>query len=122
MTDLMERVERDEREWRTARLHEAVHHNWLGQDECPACLAGAAMENSPYLRLTPMARDRIGYEDFLALEARAAALNCRAGAVFSARHGWFATAESAGKRVTLRAPGPLAAVLAGLLDDFEAAA
>jgi len=36
--ELMERVQREESEWLMARLHEAMHHNWLGRDECPDCL------------------------------------------------------------------------------------
>lgn len=119
MTELMERVQREDREWREARLHEAAHHNWLGPDECPACHAGERMASSHYVRLTPMARDRIGYEDFLSIEARCAALNAQVGAIFSSRHGWVTTAETLDKRIGLRGHGPLVAVLAGLLDDLE---
>lgn len=118
-SELMDRVVREDIAWRTARLHEAAHHNWLGPDECPACLAGAAMESSHYVRLTAMARDRIGYEDFLSIEARAAALNAQVGAIFSSRHGWITTAETPERRIGLRGHGPLVAVLAGLLDDLE---
>lgn len=37
-----ERVEREEREWLEARLHHALHGNWLSSDECPTCLDEAA--------------------------------------------------------------------------------
>ena len=121
MNELMERVQREDREWREARLHEAVHHNWLGRDECPECIRGERMATSHYVRLTAMARDRLSYEDFLSIEARCAALNAQVGAIFSSRHGWFTTAETLDKRVSLRAHGPLASVLAGVLDDLEAA-
>ena len=118
MTDLMERVQREDREWREARLHERLHGNWLAKDECPVCLA--VYPESPYLRLTPMARERLGVEDFRSLAARAEGMATVVGAIWSSRHGWVCTAEQAGKRVQLRASGPLAAVLTGILDDVEA--
>jgi hypothetical protein len=39
--ELLERIERDEREWATARLHHAQHGNWLSPDECATCLQEA---------------------------------------------------------------------------------
>jgi hypothetical protein len=118
MTDLMERVVREEREWAEARLHERLHGNWLGKDECPVCLS--VYPESPYLRLTPMARARLGRDDFQTIAARAESMGTVVGAIWSSRHGWVCTAETAGKRVQLRGHGPLAAVLAGILDDVEA--
>jgi hypothetical protein len=41
MEEQMERVAREEREWRTARLHHELHHNWLSPDECATCLVEA---------------------------------------------------------------------------------
>ena len=41
MTEMTERVERDEQEWATARLHYRLHGNWLSGDECATCLAPA---------------------------------------------------------------------------------
>lgn len=118
MTELMERVQREDREWREARLHHALHGNWLAKDECAVCLA--VYPESPYLRLTPWARDKVGPRDFEALALRAEALGYVLGALYSFRHHeWICTAEKDGKRVQLRASGPLPAILAGLLDDVE---
>lgn len=36
--DHFERVAEEEREWREARLHHALHGNWLSSDECATCL------------------------------------------------------------------------------------
>lgn len=37
ITEGMERAVREDREWAEARLHHALHKNWLGRDECPVC-------------------------------------------------------------------------------------
>jgi len=115
--ELMDRVQREDREWHEARLHHAAHNSW-SKDDCAVCLA--LYPESPYLRLTPMGRDRLGVEDFRAIAARAESLGAVVGAIWSSRHGWVTTADTGAKRVQLRASGPLAAVLAGILDDVEA--
>jgi hypothetical protein len=44
----LDRVQREETEWRAARLHFNLHHNWLAPDECATCLYEAeAFEDDP---------------------------------------------------------------------------
>lgn len=97
----------------------AAHGYWT-TDECVVCHRIDAMD-SPFVRLTPWCKDRIGLEDYRLIESRARAMNVVLGAIFSTRHGYVCTAERGERRVELRAHGPLAAVLAGVLDDLEAA-
>ena len=118
MTEFMERVVREEREWAEARLHYRIHGTYDSRDECSVC-QGIVYPDSPYLKLTPLARDRLGVSDYEQIAIRAESLNARVGAIFSSRHGWIATAETLEKRLELRGRGPLVAVLTGLLDDLE---
>ena len=37
MREHLDRVQREEREWFEARLHAALHGNWLSRDECSTC-------------------------------------------------------------------------------------
>lgn len=75
------------------------------------------------IRLTSAARDRIGIADYLALQRRADELGVTVGALWHARDdSWVITVKNGSTRTRLRAYGPLAAVLAGALDDYEAAA
>lgn len=114
MTDT---VEREDRAWLVARLHNSAHGTWLGPDECPFCLA----YDSPHLNLTPWARDHLGAADALVIELRARSLNARVGALYSQRHHqWWTSASTPERTVKLKGSGPLAAVLAGVLDDLEA--
>src|SRR6185369_11796315 len=99
--ELLARAQREDQEWHEARLHEAMHHNWLSPDECATCLAEAeTYPESPYLRLTPMARQRLGVEDYRAIAARAESMGTKVGVFWGAynRH-WICTANTAGKRV-----------------------
>jgi hypothetical protein len=38
MRQHLERVAEEESAWRAARLHEALHGNWLEPDECATCI------------------------------------------------------------------------------------
>lgn len=57
MQEHRERVERDEREWRTAQLHFRLHHNYLSPDECATCLYDAE-------KAGPGRLGRIGRDEF----------------------------------------------------------
>lgn len=118
MSEAMERVQREDGAWQAARIHEAAHGNWLGPDECLRCIDD--LYESPFVRLTPEAKSRIGVADMRAIDARARRLNVGLGALYSFRgHQWITSADDGKTRIQLRAAGPLAAVLAGLMDDFE---
>lgn len=112
-------VAQDDRAWRLAHLHASAHGEYAERHECSVCIR--ELQESHYTHLTPMAQDRIKLADWFAIDDRAREMNAQVGAVFSARHGWWVTAEDVDHRVSLRAHGPLAAVLAGVLDDLEAA-
>jgi hypothetical protein len=76
-----------------------------------------------HLRLTTMGRAAIARAEEDALEARAAELGVVVGALYSARNSeWVVSVVAGQTRTRLRAHGPLAAILAGALDDFEAVA
>lgn len=120
MTELMEQVQREDRAWLAARLHERAHGNWLGPDECAICLSD--LYSNPFVILTGTAQDRIGVLDFRAIVERARSLNARVTAYYStARYAWDCTATTPERTVNLVGDGPLVAVLAGVLDDLEAA-
>lgn len=71
--------------------------------------------------LTPWARDKLATEDGRAVLARADAMGVDLGATYSSRHRRWAVSGASVRGVTrLNGRGPLAAVLAGLLDDVEA--
>jgi hypothetical protein len=119
VTELMERVQREDREWREARLHYAMHGNWLDRDECNVC-QGIVYPDSPYLHLTPWARGHLDVAEYERIAIRAESLNARVGAFYGARtHQWKCSATTPERRVSLRGAGPLGAVLTGLLDDLE---
>lgn len=44
MREHLDRVQREETEWLEARLHHALHGNWLGRDECSTCLYEAELK------------------------------------------------------------------------------
>src|SRR5689334_19225307 len=116
--ELMERVQHEDTEWREARLHHAVHGSW-SKDDCAVCIA--TEPDSPFMRhLTSMARSRLGVSDYKAIAARAESLGAIVGAFYGARrHEWHTSATTPARTVKLRASGPLAAILMGLLDDLE---
>lgn len=75
------------------------------------------------LGLSPMAKQRLGLTDAAVIEQRALAMGATVAATYYAREReWVARASRNGTRVELRAKGPLAPVLAGVLDDLETVA
>lgn len=75
------------------------------------------------LNLHPMARAALSEDEAVAIEIRARALGVRVGAMRNIRrHWWHVTVASDARRVALRGAGPLAAVIEGCIQDYEAAA
>ena len=38
VAEQLDRVAREERQWRSVRLHASLHKSWLPADECARCL------------------------------------------------------------------------------------
>lgn len=74
------------------------------------------------LALTPWARERLRAVDVEALDDRAREMDVVVSAIHSRARWTVRVLRGANVVTTLRAVGPLAAIIAGALDDAEAAA
>lgn len=77
---------------------------------------------SARIGLSPWSAEKMDQAELTALESRAAALDVTVSTIRRSDKQWMVRVHHNGQTTSLVARGPIAAIISGALDDFEAAA